>query len=85
MSEHRIGGLDVARKYLFDAQDGLDKAARVLTTHGTAADGLKAVGRRASTLAAQVKGMKEKVRKVHEAAVAAERANGGDGRRGWGW
>ncbi|MFE7506532.1 hypothetical protein [Promicromonospora sp. NPDC057488] len=85
MSQNRISGLDVARRYLFEAQDGLNKAARVLTQHGTAADGLKAVGNTASSLARQVEAMKNQVRKVHEAALAAERGNGGDGRRGWGW
>ena len=85
MSQHRIGGLDVARRYLFEAQDGLNKAARVLTQHGTAADGLKDDGRTAASLARKVEAMKDRVRKVHEAALAAERGNGGNGRRGWGW
>lgn len=85
MSQHRISGLDVARRYLFEAQDGLNKAARTLNTHGTAADGLRAVGSKASSLARQVEAMKDQVRKVHEAALAAERGTGGNGRRGWGW
>jgi hypothetical protein len=84
MSQHRISGLDVARRYLFDAQDGLNKAARLLTQHGTAADGLKGEGRAAASLARKVEAMKDRVRKVHEAALAAERGNGDNGRGGWG-
>lgn len=85
MSIYRTGALDSARRYLFEAQDGLNKAARTLAQHGTAADGLRAVGNTAASLARQVEAMKNQVRKVHEAALAAERGNGGNGRRGWGW
>jgi hypothetical protein len=81
MSQKRISALDVARRYLFEAQDGLNKAARLLTEHGTSSDGLKDVGRTASTLGRQVEGMKNKVREAHEAALAAE---GGNSRGGWG-
>ncbi|WP_129782901.1 hypothetical protein [Promicromonospora panici] len=84
MSQRRISALDVARRYLFEAQDGLNKAARVLTQHGTASDGLKDVGRTASSLGRQVEEMKNRVRKAHEAALSAERGNGGNGRGGWG-
>jgi hypothetical protein len=88
MSQKRISALDVARKYLFEAQNGLNQAARFLTEHGTASDGLKEMGRTAFALGRQVEGMKDKVRKVHEDAIAAERRNDGDQgnkRGGWGW
>lgn len=81
MSQKRISALDVARSYLFEAQDGLSKAARTLSQHGMASDGTKVVASKASSMSDVVKGMKETVRKAHEAALAAE---GGNGRGGWG-
>lgn len=84
MSHQRISALDTARRYLFEAQDGLNKAERVLSQHGTTADGTREVARRASSMGRVVEGMKNTVRKAHEAALAAERS-GGKGRGGWGW
>lgn len=81
MSQKRTSALDVARRYLFEAQDGLNKAARVLSQHGTNADGLKDMARTAASMGRQVEDMKNRVRKAHEAALAAERGSRG----GWGW
>ena len=85
MSRNRIPALDEARRYLFTAENSLNNAARELSQHATSRDGLKEIARTVSSLARQIGPMKDRVRKVHEAAVADELGNGGKKSGGWSW
>lgn len=80
MTHRRSEDLDVARRYLFDAAEGLIKAGGLLTRAGLADD-----GRSASHMGRQIEAMKKRARKAHEDAIAAERGNGGKKSGGWGW
>ena len=72
MSIYRIGALDSARRYLFEAGLALAGTARALVTHGhgRSDDGTVEVGREALALSVRVEEMKNTVRKAHEAARA---------------
>lgn len=67
MSRRQVEALDVARRYLFDASEGLIKAGRLLSDHGFNAD-----GRTASRMGTDVVAMRKRVRKAHNDALAAE-------------
>lgn len=80
MTHRRSEDLDVARRYLFDASEGLTKAGGLLTRAGMPAD-----GRSASRMGREVEAIKARVRKAHEGAIAAERGNGSAKSGGWSW
>ncbi|WP_369370117.1 hypothetical protein AB1046_15035 [Promicromonospora sp. Populi] len=74
MSRYRIGALDSARQYLFEAGHALGAAARALVTHGHGRedDGTAEVGREALAMSVRTEELKATVREAHEAARAAE-------------
>jgi hypothetical protein len=70
MTTPRTEVLDVARRYLFDAVEALTKAGELL-----ARAGLTHEGREASGMARRAEAIKNRARKAHEYAIAAERGD----------